>query len=251
MHRSLMTPGREDLSPYPPIGQLDFEKIVAMTDEDLDRAFRERHGLQNIFKPGKPDYRSFNYMPEDDEDARLLELKRIVLTRLEGVGLGPNSKIWDWYDSVKENIDDPASSLGVILKNVLTDECKGRIKDVRENVAREAAVLVPYPRLQQLERQIQSKLRSMGQEPLSISDIFKVERLPSHAGDGLPSTRMNVETGLKLYLFKLEGLSNDACAERLQMDKNSMQTSWMIYFTPRAREIYRLAIGRKARYKGR
>ncbi|OGG79295.1 hypothetical protein A3A39_01860 [Candidatus Kaiserbacteria bacterium RIFCSPLOWO2_01_FULL_54_13] len=246
-NRALRTPGQEDRSPWPPVGQLEFDKITAMDEEALDYAFKERHGLKEVLKPQKANYQQ--HYSAENVDARRLELKRIALARLEGIGLGPTSQIWDWYDSMKKDAEDPVSSLRVILKNFLTDECKSRISDVREKVAREAAVLAPYSRLQKLEREIQAKLRRMGQQPLSINEIFKAERLPSHAGEGLQSTRLNLETGLKLYLLKLEGLSNAECAQRLKTTKGTAESFWMIYFTEHAREICRAARGIKPRYE--
>jgi len=247
-HRSLTTPGREDLSPYPPVGQLSFERIIGMDEAVLDRAFKERHGLNEVFKPGKPDYSRY-YAKKEESDARRLELKRVILARLEGIGLGSKSRIWDWHASIKTDDKNPESTLRVILSNHLTDECKLRIEEVWKRLAREAAVLAPYPELKKLEKQVQTKLISLGQSPLSMVDIFRTEELPSHAGKGLQSTRLNLETALKLYLLKLEGLSHADCAQRLGITGNTVNSFLNDYVTKRAREVYRTAIGLKPRYK--
>jgi len=251
MQRSLLTPGREDLSPWPPVGQLAFEKIIGMNELDIDRAFAERHGLQQVFKPKVFQPRKDGYQPlgsDENVEIRRLELKRITLARLEGIGLGPSSEMWNWYDSVRKDINDPINALFTRLEAILTNDCKSRIKEVREKVAREAAVLAPSPNLRRLEKEVQAKLREMHQHPLSIGEIFNNERLPSHVGEGLPSTRLNIETGLKLYLFKLYNLSEAECATRLGTTRGTISSLWGIYFTKHAKEVCRVARGIKPRY---
>jgi len=250
MSRALMTPGREDLSPVPPVGQLAFEKIIGMSEQDIDRAFLERHGLQQVFKPKvfQPRRDGWQYWGSDENvAARRLELKRIILARLEGVGIGASSEIWNWYESVKKDIKNPIGSLKTTLKDILTDESKRRISEVWKKVAREAATLAPSPQLRKLEREIQAKLREMHQQPLSIGEIFNNERLPSHVG-GLTGMRLNLETGLKLYLLKLNGLSNAECAERLGTTAGTISPLWAVYYTKHAKEVCRTALGMKPKY---
>lgn len=249
-HRSLHTPGREDFSPWPPVGQLTFEEITAMNEENIDLAFAERHGLQEVFSKEMYPPRKDGHQPLGSDEAvtaRMLKLKRIVLARLEGIGMGPSSPLWGWYGSPKTDSKDPTRSLRVNLKNILNDECKKRIKDVREHIAREAAVLAPYPKLRELEKEIQQRFLHVLQEPLSIREIFNPERLPSHAGGGLQSTRLNLETGLELYLLKMDGFNEAECAERLGAPVASIHPLWNLYFTERAREASKTVSNLKRR----
>lgn len=251
-HRSLRTPGNEDFSPWPPVGQLPFEKITGMSEEEIDRAFLERHGLKEVFKskddtsPNKQDGQQLRGS-DQKAAARELKLKRIALARLEGIGLGPSSPLWGWYGSSKTDSKDPTRSLRVTLKNVLNDECKKRIEDVWKHIAREAAVFAPYPKLRELEQDIQQRFLHVLQEPLSIRQIFNAECLPSHAGGGLQSTRINLETGLELYKLKMDGDDDAECAIKLNIPANSIHTLWNRYFTESAREASKTVSSLKRR----
>src|SRR3989344_7749759 len=132
MHPSLLTPGREDLSPWPPIGQVDFEKINTMDETTLDKGLKERHGLETIFKK-EPNSSAFL--------VRRSEIKRAVFSRLEGYSMEEslNSR---GSENTEERLDISANNLSVVFADLLTDDCRRRISEVQSTVAREAG---PHP----------------------------------------------------------------------------------------------------------
>jgi len=244
----LGTPGREEeASVWPPVGQLGFERIKVMSEEELDRAILERHGLSEIFKQGKTG------QPYSGQSAFYtagrLQMKKAALARLEGVGMGSSSPLTDWYAELHEGTEDPQNDLRTRLNQILTDESKHRIRMVGGSTARLSALARLPPEMQKLEKRIASKLESLGQPALTAMQIFSSETPPSHVGEGLRGKVLNVETGLKLYLLKLEGLSNADCASRLHNTEENISSFWTRYFSEEARDAFRLARGMNPLYK--
>src|SRR5262245_28080041 len=129
MPRSLLTPGREDLSPWPPVGQVEFGDIIYWNENELDRAFLERHGRQEVFEP--------SYFKSEKRSDRRLELKRVILARLEGYSLfGP--EIENWYMTPERRGPNAPNILHRAIKLATTQKTQARIAQVTNNVAREA-----------------------------------------------------------------------------------------------------------------
>lgn len=206
MHRSLLTPGLEDRSPFPPVGQLQFGKIADMNEEVLNRALRERHGLTNIFKEGtrNPPY------TEGNLGARRVEIKRAALARLEGYSTHESEELIRAEGS-------SAGSGGLLastLERVLNPECKERIHDVNRSVAREALLHRPSAELAELEEKIKGELSKLGLPELSLPEILNVDNLPPHRGELW-------ERALKGFYLQLTGLSETETAEALGMEVGS------------------------------
>ena len=235
----LGTPRREEeASVFPPVGQLAFDRIKRMDEGELDRALLERHGLRHIFK------REEHYSGQTEHwKNRRAEIKKLTLARLEGMGLGGSSPVSGWYAETHGYVDDLENTMRSTLSQSLTDECKQRINEVLTHVARAAALIMPTSGIQKLEKQIEEKLRSTGYPPLNASAIFNAKRLPTQTGDGLRGRVLDVETGLKLYLLKLSGLSNSECAERLRSDEKIISSFWTIYYSSEAKALVRRVRG--------
>ncbi len=238
MHRSLVTPGREDLSPYPPVGQIEMEKIVTMAEPELDRAFQERHNLDGIFKRDK-----HRYAYDGDGEkvtARRLELKRVVLARLEGINVGDKSELWNWYDDPEEEREYPNHDLRSALTKYLTPECKKRINDVIRHVAREAAVHRPTAESRELEGKIAVRLKELRLDPLSAVEIFNEKRLPPHSTGTREHTTFDTKFGLRVFLAQLDGITDQECADLFNVSRHTIRLK-KLYFSDQAKEVLRIA----------
>lgn len=242
MHPSLMTPGREDLSPWPPVGQLKFERIINMSEAEVDRSFQERHGLEAVFKKSGKTQR----LPYRFDLERRLELKKMTLARLEGFSMDASSVIWEWYDTRSGEESEPETNLRTTLFRILTNECKERIAQVEKSVAREAAIHAPADAVKKIERDIGAVLRSKGLPPMSASEILNPEHIPHHK-DGSASGRwFTVEQVLKLFLLQLQGLSESDSAVRVGTSLKSLQNLKSESFSPAAKTAIRIVRGHKS-----
>jgi len=233
-----MAPGREDLSPWPPVGQFNFKKIETMTEPELDRAFQERHNLDGIFKRDKQ--RDAYDGISAKISARRLNLKRVVMARLEGINLGDKSGLWDWYGGPREEIENPVASLRRTLTNFLTPECLKRMHEVVTHVAREAAVHRPRAELRKLEERISARLKKLGLDPLSAGEIFNEERLPSHSKATRERTTFDTEFGLRVFLAQLDGITDAECAQLLRVSRHTIRLK-ALYFSGTAKKVLRIA----------
>lgn len=185
------------LSLEPPIGQLEFDKITAMNEDELDHAFKTRHGLDTVFKKQSP------------SEGLRVEMKRIVLARLEDIPL--RQEIAEWYGESSEAGADTINQLKTKLSKCLTDECKDRIGKVEKTLAREAAVLHPTRELQDIERNIQTAMKGLGLPTLTIKDLFKAGSIPPlHRAHGFA----DLEFATRFFLFQIQGFSVEEYAER-------------------------------------
>ncbi len=234
MPRALMTPGREDLSPWPPVGQLPFEQITALNEEQLDRAFKERHGLSEIFKNQTTKLRQKPYARET-QAGRRVEIKRIVLARLEGNSMGEKSKVADWSDRVYSQTLDPERSLQVSLSRILTDECKKRIEEVRDAAAREAMLDVLPLNLQKIERDINAALLAKKLPPLTIREIFNPDNIPAHQSGIGNGIKYGIEEFLRIFLMELQGYSESEIARRIGTTTNTLSSVKSKHFSNEAR----------------
>ncbi len=242
MHRSLMTPGREEeLSPWPPVGQLEFERITAMSEEDVDRAFKERHGLEGVFKRSE----KTQTLPYRLDSQRRLELKKMTLARLEGFPMSKSSVIWEWYDTRSGKSSGLENDLKVTLSRILTDECKERIAQVEKSVAREAAINVPSDTLKKIEHDIQGVLHDHGLPPMSANDIIDLEHIPHHRGGSLGGSWFTVEQLLKLFLLQIQGLSEADSALRMGATVKSLEGLKTERFSAAAKAAIRKVRGHK------
>lgn len=220
MHRSLMTPGREDLSPWPPVGQLEFDKITAMDEETLDRAFVERHGLSQVIN--KESYRN--------KTERRLELKRLILAKLEGYATQTN-EIDNWYISTRDiEAENPARTLNVTLNRILTEDAKVRFRDVRHHIAREALVLVPSEELQEIEQKIARIFLNRKLKPLKVSEILNINNLPI-AKPQSEIKSFDIKSALSFYLLMLQGVSTVDAARRVGIRGESSTLSGILSIT--------------------
>jgi hypothetical protein len=241
MPRSLMTPGREDLSPWPPVGQLEFERIINMNEGEVERAFRERHGLNGVFKRSQKT-QSFPYSRDSE---RRLELKKMTLARLEGFPMSRSSVIWEWYDTRSGEESEPEMNLRSTLFRILTDECKQRITQVEESVAREAAINAPSDALKKVEHDIQTALRQHGLPPMSASEIINPEYIPHHRGGSFGGSWFTVEQLLKLFLLQIQGLSESESAQRMGTSVKSLEHLKSERFSEEAKAAIRTVRGHK------
>ncbi len=230
MPRALMTPGREDLSPWPPVGQLSFDQITAMDEATLDRAFKERHGLDAIFKSED----TYNNKNTDLESARRLEVKRITLARLEGYSL--SKEMADWVGAARPGTKDEIRSVQVSLSRSLTEECKKRIHEVASQVERRAATLVPPPNLLKMERRINAKLYRSGLPQMSLSDIFNPSHIPPTEYEAAHPGVLNMHNALIAFEMRLNGHTVAECAERFGISYNSFSVLFSIYFSEKAKQ---------------
>ena len=205
----LGTPGHEDESSlYPPVGQLEFDRITAMTEDKLDQAFEMRHGLTNIFK----DFVRRSIYADPKNDGRRVEFKRLTLARLEGYhSAGP--EIGDWYIVQDALGGDPVAALRQRFTKMLSSETKARIREI-DGAAREAAVLVPSVEVTQIHASIAAILRNHKLKPLSVVEMFRLEKLPMvrYVTD---KKFFDVKKALTFYLLLLEGVDTVTAGKRV------------------------------------
>ena len=237
MPRSLMTPGREDLSPWPPVGQLEFEKITAMEESGLDRAFLERHGLGQVIEE--------NHYHGEKKSGRRVELKRLILARLEGYSpSGP--EIGEWYMEQNAAGGDPINVLSQIINHVSTPETRFRIQEVQKRFAREALRLVPSEKLKSIEFKIQNILRQHGLRPLTIQEILPADKIP-RARFVSGESFLDIENVLQFYLSMLEGGSTINSARRMGSRGKEKSGDVLVhrFFTKEAKDALRTVRGLK------
>lgn len=230
--RSLKTPGRDDLSPWPPIGQMKFEQIVQMKDAQLDRAILERHGLSKIFKSDTSN--------SIRTESRRVQIKRVVLARLEGYPTGQESELEKWYDPPNEETLSPLASLSVLFSRELTSECKKRIVDVTRKVAREAQIAQAPIKIRKIHREISNVLSRAGLTPLSVEEIFSTTKIPPHAANSA-SNKYDVEFWLKYFLLRIQGNQLRDTAEKLHVDEQVLHILPSRHLSKTARDTIRLA----------
>ncbi len=230
---SLLAPGREDLSLWPPIGQLAFERITTMSEKQLDEAFKERHGLDEIFNVTDGHVKPYQ---KDSQSGRRVEIKRIALARLEGYQLRHGSEIEEWTGPVRPSTVGHTDSLRQLLQNVLNDACRRRIADVHKFVAREAALYAPTQEVREILNKIQPLLSSQGFEAMSPDKILRVTQLPPH----VPESKTNifdVKTALRVFLLKLQGSNNAECAKAVGVKIESLENLDTYRFSDAAKEV--------------
>jgi hypothetical protein len=173
-----------------------------MDEETLDRAFRERHGLDTVLKEGTYSSKHLS--------GRRVEFKRVILARLEGYSaLG--KEFADWYMVESKDGGDPVNVLNQRLSHQTTPMTKARIKEVRSRVARETTTLVLTGELRKIEEKIQDVFRRYKLPPLTPGDILNADRLPIHKY--ISSGKFfDVERALKMYLLMLQGTSTEGAA---------------------------------------
>lgn len=172
-YSSLLVPGREDMSFYPPVGQLSFDVIKEMTPQQIDE--RLAWHLQNA-EPFKDIPRTWKDHPE-----QMLIIKKLTLARLEGFSFN-NSQLIEFYDP--EVLEE---SVGNILRaNISTygsDALRKRIGLVNKRLAREAFALSERdPSVQKILQEINTLFRTKNliTEDLHLVDILKWSNLPRH-----------------------------------------------------------------------
>ncbi len=231
----LLAPGRDDLSLWPPIGQMPFDRITAMSEEQLDAEFKLRHGLDEIFNVTDGHVKPYQ---KDSQSGRRVEIKRIVLARLEGYPFDQNSELYDWTGPVKGGSGDHGAVIKSKLVGILTPACKERMASVRKNVARDAAIQAPPEEVRLIMKKINSKLKSLQLEELSVHDIFLPDHLPRHSeitsGEG---GELNIYKLLKVFLLITQGHSNAECAARFSANQDSLTVRMSTYFSPKAKEV--------------
>ena len=245
VRQALGTPGKEyESSLYPPVGQLDFERIVGMDEQTLDRAFKERHGLDEVFARDKSGH---HYDGTDIETVtRRLELKRIIFARLEGYSMSPNSILWTWYDEVTPGTYSGHEGLINIFSDYVNEECNKRIRRVQNRLAREAAVHHLTPEIAKLEKAIQLSLTHHGIEPLTVPQILNIAHLPPHA-KVKDSISWDLAYVLKLYFDMCEGSTNEEIAGGRRLARRTLKTMVAQYFSDEAKAAVRKIRGWKVK----
>lgn len=230
---SLLVPGRDDLSFFPPVGQLSFDTITAMNEHDIDQRISLHLQGASPFKKGSPTLRW-------DENRRL-EIKRIFLAKLEGFSFR-DTHFAEWYEGPKKELQDLEKALLITVSVHASDTLKKRIAEVSKKTAREAFLL--SERTQEIQRVMSRinatlKNRKIITEDLNAHELINIHNTPRHEkiDTDLPreSDQWDIVKVLNLYLRRFS--SDYVYKEAKEATAISRHT------TKRAKDLYK-------KYKG-
>lgn len=232
LERAVLTPGREDIGPYPPVGQLTFDRIKMMEERDIDERFRIAHGLMEVFKDGSKHIR-----PNDE---RRVQLKRAILMRLEGYSISKDIALWyegrpASYMPGRETADDPVNALRSEIEANVSDETQKRIVAVNEDIARAAMTIAPSAEIQKVLASINLILKQYKIAPLEMVEMFNLENLPPH-DLRQPRYIFTMNNLLQMYQHQLNGLTIKEIGTRLSIPESSVRTYLSDYMSRKAKD---------------
>lgn len=215
--RALGLPGREyKESLYPPIGRLSFEKILHMTEDEVDTRIALHLQDEEIFReesylhPASADLSGKPHALEEPGtrpiDVRRLELKKAGLAMLEGYSpkRAPLSK---WYrDSYAATSPTatPASGLAAKISRHVSTEFKDRRKHVL-TLLKDAELFAPREENRNLLAKINEHVVSSGHPPFELHEIVTNRFSHLRPDDKTSGSRWDLQRVLQLYLHLLEG----------------------------------------------
>jgi hypothetical protein len=232
--KSLLVPGREDASMYPPVGKLDLDRITSMSDEELD--VRLGQHLEGASPLKNPHYR-------DAYPERRRVVKRIFLALLEGHPPS-GSAVSEWLVSQSGTGELAVSRLSIraLLEQIGSQSLKKRLRDVRSNILNDVRFLQPSKEVLLSLAEINQEMKRYGLEKFTLESLMRPDTLSKsameHAKYGAGWTDVKLLQLFRLYLDR--SISLASLGERFGgLSENNISVIRNRYFTKNAREVSR------------